>query len=175
MVKTGIYPDFITIDGGEGGTGAAPLEFSNSVGMPFREGLAFAYDALCGFNLKSEIKLLASGKIFTAFHLFRAIAIGADACNSARGMMLSLGCIHALECNNNSRETIEAFVELLAAAGLQDASQIGREHIYRRISRNRIMRYDEIFPYLDKGCLLQSEDVPPSWRRDWEEAKAESF
>ncbi len=204
MVKTGIYPDFITIDGGEGGTGAAPLEFSNSVGMPFREGLAFAYDALCGFDLKKEIKLFASGKIFTAFHLFRALAIGADACNSARGMMLALGCIHALECNNNTcptgvatqnpeliaglvvkdkqqritnfqRETIEAFVELLAAAGLHQASQIGREHIYRRISRNRIMRYDEIFPYLDKGCLLHSEEVPPSWRRDWEEAFAEKF
>ncbi len=204
MITTGIYPDFITIDGGEGGTGAAPLEFANSVGMPFREGLAFAYDALTGFGLKEHIKLFASGKIFTAFHLFRAIAIGADACNSARGMMLALGCIHALECNNNTcptgiatqnpelmaglvvadkatrvanfhRETMEAFVELLAAAGLHQPQQIKRQHIYRRISRNRIMRYDEIFPYLPKGCLLKNSDVPPSWRRDWEEASPETF
>jgi len=82
MVQTGIKPDFISVDGGEGGTGAAPLEFSNSVGMPFREGLAFAFDALTGFDLKKDIKLLASGKIVTGFHIYRALAIGADICYS---------------------------------------------------------------------------------------------
>lgn len=94
MVQTGIYPDFISVDGGEGGTGAAPMEFSNSVGTPFKEGLAFAYDALVGFDLKKDIRILASGKILTGFHIFRALALGADACYSARAMMMALGCRH---------------------------------------------------------------------------------
>jgi len=102
MLETGIKPDFIAVDGGEGGTGAAPLEFSNSVGTPYREGLATAYDILVGFDLKTEITLIASGKIFTGFHMVRAIALGADACYSARAMMMALGCIQALECNHNT-------------------------------------------------------------------------
>jgi len=89
MVTTGLYPDFITVDGGEGGTGAAPLEFSNSVGMPAKEGLASAYDILHGFGVKKRIKLFSSGKILTGFHMFRALALGADACYSARAMMLA--------------------------------------------------------------------------------------
>ena len=160
MIETGIRPDFISIDGGEGGTGAAPLEFSNSVGMPFKEGLAFAYDALVGFDLKKEIKLFASGKIMMGFHIFRAMALGTDACYSARAMMLALGCIQALECNkktclgvatqkkelisglnvedkkervaNYHREIIISFVELLGAAGLHSAEEINRSHVYRR-------------------------------------------
>src|SRR5690625_979100 len=87
MVETGILPDFISVDGGEGGTGAAPLEFTNSVGMPYREGLTFVHDMLRGFGLRDEIKILASGKIMTGFSIFRARALGADACYSARGMM----------------------------------------------------------------------------------------
>jgi len=105
VIESGIYPDFITVDGGEGGTGAAPLEFSNSVGLPLREGLAFAHDALSGFGIRNKIKLIASGKVITGFHLFRTLALGADLCNSARGMLLSLGCIQALECNKNTCPT----------------------------------------------------------------------
>ena len=102
MIATGITPDFITIDGGEGGTGAAPVEFSNSLGFPLRDGLAFAYDTLVGFGLKDEIKLIASGKIFTGFHIARALALGADMVSCARAMMMAIGCIQALECNTNS-------------------------------------------------------------------------
>ena len=105
MVQTGIKPDFITVDGGEGGTGAAPPEYSNSVGMPLRDGLAFVDDALTGFGLRQEVKIIASGKILTGFHMARALALGADLCNSARGMMLALGCIQALECNRNNCPT----------------------------------------------------------------------
>src|ERR1700742_4866076 len=105
MVKTGVYPDFITVDGGEGGTGAAPLEFANSIGMPLREALAFVYDALTGFDIKKHIKLIASGKVATGFDLVKNFALGADMCNSARGMMFALGCIQALECNTNKRPT----------------------------------------------------------------------
>jgi glutamate synthase domain-containing protein 2 len=204
MVATGIYPDFITIDGGEGGTGAAPLEFSNSVGTPAREGLAIAFDALHGFGLKKEIALFHSGKIITSFDMFRAIALGADACYSARAMMLALGCIQSLECNTNHcptgvasqdpelvsglvvtdkkqrvanyhAETMKHFVELLAAAGLSDPSKITRAHVQRRVSPSVSMRYSEFFPYLMEGCLLSEERVPESWKEDWRLARAESF
>lgn len=204
MIKTGMRPDFIAVDGGEGGTGAAPLEFSNSVGMPFREGLAFAIDTLQGFGLKKEIKVFASGKIITGFHMFRALAIGADATYSARAMMLALGCIQALECNTNKcptgvatqnpelvaglavddkqvrvanfhKETMESFVELMAAAGLEKPEQINRSHIFRRVSLNEIRRYDQLFPYLEKGCLLTKETVPANWKLVWEEASADRF
>ncbi|NNE28746.1 MAG: FMN-binding glutamate synthase family protein, partial [Saprospiraceae bacterium] len=146
MISTGITPDFIAVDGGEGGTGAAPLEFSNSVGTPLKEGLAFVHDMLVGFGLRKNIKILASGKIITGFHMFQAISLGADACYSARGMMLALGCIQALECNKNTcpvgvtssepslmrglvikdkkervaeyhKETVQSFLELMAASG----------------------------------------------------------
>ena len=204
MVKTGILPDFITVDGGEGGTGAAPLEFTNSVGMPYREGLAFVYDALVGFGLKKHIRILASGKIVTGFDIFRSIAIGADACYSARGMMLALGCIQALDCNKNTcptgvatqdpglvkglvvedkkqrvanfhHDTVEAFVELMAAAGLDDPDKINRTDVMRRITMNRAERYDRIFPYLSPGCLLDEKTVPESWKSDVMEASADTF
>lgn len=204
IVETGIKPDFISVDGGEGGTGAAPLEFSNSVGMPFKDGLSFVYDALVGFGLKEEIKIISSGKIITGFHIFRALALGADACYSARAMMLAVGCIQALECNKNTcptgvatqdqelirglnvgdkktrianyhHETVKSFVELLAAAGLREAAEIKRSHIYRRVSMIETKRYDEIFPYLEKGCLLKAETVPTLYKRDWALANAEQF
>ncbi len=204
MVKTGILPDFITVDGGEGGTGAAPPEFSNSVGMPFLEGLAFVCDALTGFDLKKDIRVVASGKIITGFHLYRAMALGADACNSARAMMLALGCIQALECNKNTcptgvatqdpelvaglkvsdkkvrvanyhKMTVTSFVELLAASGLRHPSEINRSHVYRRISMAEVKRYDELYPPMPAGCLLNEATVPTNWKRDMAEASAERF
>jgi glutamate synthase domain-containing protein 2 len=204
MVETGITPDFITIDGGEGGTGAAPMEFSNNVGMPFREGLAFAYDVLVGFGLKERIKIFTSGKIINSFDLFRAFALGADGCNSARAMMLALGCIQALECNKNicptgvatqdpelvkglvvsdkkvrvanfQNLTVKNFVELMAAAGLSSPDQINRSHVIRRISMNECKTYEEIYPYLPKNCLLQEANVPTFLLRDWQRATVDSF
>jgi len=204
MVATGIYPDFITVDGGEGGTGAAPPEFSNAVGMPFKEGLAFVADTLRGFDLKQHIKILASGKILSGFDIVRALALGADATYSARAMMLALGCIQALECNKNTcptgvatqdpelvaglvvsdkkqrvanfhRETVHSFVELLAAAGLHDPTEITRRHIYRRTSLNEVRRYSVVFPGLEKGALLQEATVPPNWLEEWQAAHADTF
>ncbi len=183
MVKTGIKPDFITVDGGEGGTGAAPVEFSNSLGMPLRDGLSFAYDTLKGFDLKKDIKLVASGKIISGFHLARALALGADLCNSARAMMMSLGCIQALQCNKNTcpvgvatqnksllkglnvenkatrvanyhHETLHSLVELLAASGIKKPEDITREHINRRVNSQTVMNYAEIFPIMERGSLL---------------------
>lgn len=175
MKETGITPDFITVDGGEGGTGAAPIEFSNSLGMPLRDGLAFAYDTLKAFDLKKDIKLIASGKVFTGFHIARVISLGADMVNSARGMMLAMGCIQALQCNKNTcpvgiatqnkalmkglvvtdkaqrvanfhHETLHAFIELVAAAGIDKPEELTRSHINRRVSMNKVMTYAEIFP-----------------------------
>lgn len=93
MLETGIKPDFITVDGAEGGTGAAPIDFSNYVGMPWEDALIFAVDTLNTYKLKKDIKVITATKIFTAFDLFKALCIGADVCNSARGMMLALGCV----------------------------------------------------------------------------------
>ncbi len=185
--KTG--PDYISIDGGEGGTGAAPLEFSNSVGMPYRDALAFAYNALVGFGIKNEIKLLAAGKIVTGYHVFRALALGADATYSARAMMMAVGCIQALECNKNTcptgvatqkpklvkglvvsdktirianyhEETINSFVELQAASGLKHHDQINRSHIYRRAGYQNSLRYDQLYPYLQEECLTDNKNIP---------------
>lgn len=185
MVKTGIMPDFITVDGGEGGTGAAPAEFSNSVGMPLRDGLAFVYDALNGFGLKRHIKIIASGKVVTGFDIIKNLSLGADMCNTARAMMMALGCIQALECNTNTcptgvatqnkdlqkglvvndkkhrvanfhNETVKSAAELMAAAGITDTSQLHRGLIYRRITAGLIQTYAETYPYILKGCLLEA-------------------
>ncbi|MEE8341941.1 MAG: FMN-binding glutamate synthase family protein, partial [Candidatus Neomarinimicrobiota bacterium] len=175
MNKTNIKPDFITIDGGEGGTGAAPVEYSNSVGMPLRDGLAFVVDCLTENDLKKDIKVIASGKIITGFHLVKNLALGADMVNCARSMMFALGCIQALECNNNHcptgiatqdpsltigldvqdkanrvaryhKETVKSVIELLAAAGLKTPSQLNRSHIYRRINAYKVKSYADIYP-----------------------------
>ncbi len=194
MIKTGIMPDFITVDGGEGGTGAAPLEFTNSVGMPLRDALAFVYDTLNGFGLKKHIKIIASGKVHTGFDLVKNISLGADMCNSARAMMLSLGCIQALECNTNNcptgvatqnpklynglnvddkkvrvanyhHETVKAAVELMAAAGIPHSEKLHRSYIYRRVSANQIQTYAEMYPYLLRGSLLEAP-FPSGWELD---------
>ncbi len=203
MIETGITPDFITIDGGEGGTGAAPMEYTNSVGMPLTDALIFAYDCLVGFDLKNQIKLIASGKVFTGFHLVKRIAIGADICNSARGMMLSLGCIQSLQCNldtcptgiatqnprfvkglvvedkkqrvaNFHRGTVKAAAELIAATGLCHTHELDRSHIYRRVSAHEIRRYSEIFPGIAKGCMLEGE-IPETFKEDFMMANSQMF
>ncbi len=185
MIETGIYVDFITVDGGEGGTGAAPQEFSNSVGMPLRDGIAFVYDSLVGFDLKKHIKIIASGKVSSGFDLVKNIALGADMCNAARGMMFALGCIQALECNSNTcptgvatqdpslmkglvvedkkvrvknfhNLTVASAVELLGAAGLKEPSQLTRAYINRRVTQNVIQSYLETYPYIPAGSLLKT-------------------
>lgn len=203
MVESNIMPDFITVDGGEGGTGAAPLEYSNSVGMPLREALAFVCDTLLGFNLKQHIKVIASGKVFTGFHLVKNFALGADACNSARGMMIALGCVQSLTCNTNKcptgiatqnpklsaglvvenkaervarfhRQTVKAVMEIVASAGLDEPAELNRTHIHRRTSETTIKRYDEIYPYPEVGCLL-NDNVPDYFATEMSEACAHSF
>ena len=175
MKKKQIFPDFITVDGGEGGTGAAPVEFSNSLGMPLRDGIFIVDTLLKKHEIRKEIKIMAAGKIFTSFHMARVIALGADLCYSARAMMLATGCIQALQCNNNTcpvglatqdpylmkgldvedkairvasyhRKSVEAFAELLGAAGLTSSDQIKKEHINKRVSITSVKTYAEIYP-----------------------------
>src|SRR5690625_455490 len=131
MVRTGLRPDFITIDGGEGGTGAAPVEFSNSLGMPLLDGLAFAVDTLKGYDLKKDIKVIASGKIMSSFHIARALAIGADLCNSARAMMLAIGCIQALQCHLNTCPTGIATQNKQLMKGLDVENKAMRTYQFR--------------------------------------------
>lgn len=171
---TGITPDFITIDGGEGGTGAAPLEFANSVGAPLADALPIVDDLLVRFGLRDEVKLIASGRVLTAFSMAQRFAMGADICASARGMMLALGCIQALRCNSNAcpvgvatqdphlvkglvpeqkrtrvanfhRETVHTLMEICAAAGLTSPEQLTRFHINRRVSATKTKTYAEIY------------------------------
>ncbi len=194
MVKTGITPDFITVDGGEGGTGAAPLEFSNSVGMPLRDAVAFVHDALNGFALRRHIRIIGSGKVATGFDMVKLFALGADMCNSARAMMLSLGCIQALVCNTNRcptgvatqdkdlqkglvvsdkklrvanfhQETVKSAVELMGAAGIADSSKMHRSLIYRRVSASEIKTYAETYPYILRGSLLE-QPFPVQYQGD---------
>ncbi len=203
MVETKIKPDFITVDGGEGGTGAAPLEYSNSVGMPLNEALIYVCDVLKGFDLKKDIKVIASGKAFTGFHLVRNIAMGADICNSARGMMIALGCIQSLVCHTNEcptgiatqdpelgkglvvsdksqriaryhKETVDAVLDIVSSAGLSTHTQLNRSHIFRRISQTQIKRYDEIYPSLTVGCLL-TDKYPEQFKQEMQESSPDTF
>ncbi|WP_034729971.1 FMN-binding glutamate synthase family protein [Bacteriovorax sp. BSW11_IV] len=183
MNEKNIVPDFITIDGGEGGTGAAPIEFSNSIGMSLRDGLIIATDLLREYGLRDKVKILASGKILTGFDIIRCISLGADACYSARGMMLALGCIQALECNKNTcptgvatqdkglvrglvvedkyvrvanyhRKTVESVTEILGAVGLHHTKELNRNHVWRRVSPTIARTYEQLFPTKVMGSKL---------------------
>jgi glutamate synthase domain-containing protein 2 len=174
--STGIYPDFITIDGSEGGTGAAPLEFSDRMGMPLYDALAFVYNTMVKHGIKEEIKLIASGRVMTAFDIVKLLALGADGVNSARAMMFALGCIQALECDgghcptgiatqdkalmkgldvndktqrvaNYHKNTMYAVKEILEATGKHNTEEVKRDLIFRRVEENKVMRFDEIYPY----------------------------
>jgi glutamate synthase domain-containing protein 2 len=166
MLETDGVPDFITVDGGEGGTGAAPLEFSNSVGTPLTDGLMLVHNALTGFGLRERIKIVASGKIVTGFEMARRLAAGADLCAAARGFMFSLGCIQALvrglvvadkvhRVANFQKATVHAFLELLGAAGLGHPDELGPWHIHRRISPTQVKSYAEVYPWIARGALLR--------------------
>lgn len=203
IIETGIYPDFITVDGGEGGTGAAPPEFSNSVGMPFMDALAFVHDSLSGFGIRDKTRIISSGKILTGFHILRAMALGADTCNSARAMMLALGCIQALLCNTNRcptgvttqnkekmaglvvedkkhrvanyhQDTVESCIELIAAAGLTDPKQVNRTLLYRRVLMNSVKTFEEIYPYITPGSLINGT-APDPIKRELDRARTDSW
>jgi glutamate synthase domain-containing protein 2 len=203
MHKTGIYPDFITVDGGEGGTGAAPLEFSNHLGTPLIAGLIFVHNALVGFSLRDKIKVISSGKIASGFGIIKQLCIGADLCYSARAMMMALGCIQALRCNSNHcpvgvttqnpdlvaglvvsdkkkrvasyhAETVESVAEMIGAMGISKTEDLRHWHITKRVGPNELRHYGELYHYLNDGDLLKDE-LPKDYARACNAAVAESF
>ncbi|MFN0071944.1 MAG: FMN-binding glutamate synthase family protein [Chloroflexota bacterium] len=200
MLETKIYPDFITVDGAEGGTGAAPLEFSNSVGVPLEEGLSFVHDMLVGFGIRPHIRIICSGKVFTSLQMLTKLALGADMVNSARGMMLALGCIQALKCNTNHcpvgvattdqhlarglhvpdkyervasfhTATVHAFADMLGAMGYESPARLQRSDVFRRQGDGRITSYEDLFPSIAEGSLLNSARLP-DLRKDYRDAIA---
>ncbi len=204
MLEKQSYPDYIVVDGSEGGTGAAPLEFANTVGCPSKEALIFVHNALTGFGIRKQIKLISSAKVSTGFDLISSIALGADACNAARSFMMSIGCIHALKCNQNTcpvgiatqnkelsygldvadkkvrcanyhRSTVQSAAEILAAMGLKGPEELRPWHIMRRTKHAKIQHYGEIYPYLNDGDLLNEDSLPAHYARAMKLCSSNSF
>ncbi|MDO8985117.1 FMN-binding glutamate synthase family protein [Cypionkella sp.] len=204
MLETGITPDFIVIDGKEGGTGAAPLEFMDHVGMPLRDGLSFAHNVLIGVGLRDKIKIGASGKITSAFDMAKVMALGADWCNAARGFMFAVGCIQAQSCHtglcptgvtsqdparqraivvpdkaervaNFHRNTLHALAELVAAAGLSHPQDLRPHHFQRRASSDKVISFAEQYEQLKPGQLLADPASSPHFRDAWALSSASSF
>ena len=205
MHETGMLPDFIVVDGAEGGTGAAPAEFIDHVGLPMHEGLMLVHNTLVGLDLRDRIKLGAAGKIVSAFDMARTLAMGADWCNAARGYMFALGCIQSLSCHTDrcptgiatqdpSRwrkldvadksvrvaefhdNTLHALRDLLCAAGLEHPEQLGPEHILRRVSPTEVRSLGALYRFLAPGELL-SQRVPNHavFRDFWQDARSDAF
>jgi glutamate synthase domain-containing protein 2 len=203
MVETGIYPDFIVVDGNEGGTGAAPLEFMDHIGMPMREGVNFVHNALVGINARDRIRIGAAGKIATAFDIARAMALGADWCNAARAFMFSLGCIQSLSCHtdrcptgvttqdptrsralvvpdklqrvlNFHHATLHALAELTAAGGFSHPGEMKPAHFSRRVSGVEVMSFSRLYPTLRPGELLEGTS-DARFRDAWAMARPDSF
>lgn len=204
MLETGILPDFIVVDGAEGGTGAAPLEFTDHIGVPLREALLFVHNTLVGLNLREHIRIGASGKIVSAFDIAGVLALGADWANSARGFMFAIGCIQAQACHTNRcptgvatqdplrqralvvadkaprvhnfhRNTLKALAEMIAAAGLTHPAQLEPRHLYRRLSDTQIRHFSQLHHFLAPGALLADTGEPEFYARMWRLARADSF
>ena len=204
MLETGIVPDFIVVDGKEGGTGAAPLEFANHVGMPLVEGLTFVHNTLRGAGLRDQVKIGAAGKLVTAFDIARALALGADWANSARGFMFSIGCIQAQACHTNHcpvgvatqdklrqralvvpnkaqraarfhANTMKALAEMTGAAGLSNPSNFLPRHFLMRDTGGEMTSGDEIYPYLPTGFLIDGKADEFGYLKRWKRARSDNF
>lgn len=192
MRETGIFPDFIVVDGAEGGTGAAPLEFTDHVGAPLQEGLLLVHNTLVGLGLRDRVRIGAAGRIVSAFDIARVMALGADYCNAARGFMFALGCIQAQNCHTGHcptgvttqdpqrqralvvpdkaervyhfhRNTLEALKELVQAAGLQHPGEITAAHIVHRSARHEVKLLANLLPFVQPGALLAAERGEADW------------
>ncbi|MGZ5185596.1 MAG: glutamate synthase-related protein, partial [Caldimonas sp.] len=204
MLATGITPDFIVVDGAEGGTGAAPLEFTDHVGTPLQEGLLLVHNTLVGLDLRHRIRIGSAGKVVSAFDIARMLALGADWCNAARGFMFALGCVQAQTCHTGAcptgvttqdpqrqkaldvpskadrvyhfqRNTLMALKELVQAAGLDDPAGITASHIVRRNSEHGVKLLANLLPYVMPGELLAGESKLQVFRTYWPMAQATSF
>ena len=205
MLETGITPDFIVVDGAEGGTGAAPVEFTDHVGVPLQEGLLLVHNTLVGVNLRSRISIGAAGKVVSAFDMVRLMALGADWCNAGRGFMFALGCIQAQTCHtgtcptgvttqdpirqqalvvldkadrvrNFHRSTLHTLQELVQAAGLEHPQQVNAHHIVRRLTDTEVRLLSHLILQVEPGVLLGSlEDQNNVFKQYWPLANAHSF
>lgn len=204
MQESGVLPDFIVVDGAEGGTGAAPAEFIDHVGVPMHEALMLVHNTLVGLNLRERIRLGAAGRITSGFDIARTIALGADWCNSARGFMFALGCIQSQSCHNDrcptgvatqnpSRwkhldvadkanrvhlfhdNTLKALRDLLGASGLTHPEQLGPEHIIRRVSPTEVRSLAALYNFLQPGELLAEVPRHAVFRNFWQDARSDSF
>ncbi len=204
MLETGVTPDYIVVDGAEGGTGAAPVEFTDHVGTPMQEALVLVHNTLVGLNLRERVKIGAAGKVISAFDIARAMALGADWCNAGRGYMFALGCIMAQTCHtgrcptgvttqswlrqralqpddkgervyNFHRNTLLALAELVGAAGLSHPNQLRPQHLVRRISNNEVRLVSTLIKFLQPGDLLANRATHPAFTTFWPMARADSF
>ena len=204
MLHTGITPDFIVVDGAEGGTGAAPVEFSDHVGVPLQEGLRLVHNTLVGAGLRDRVRIGASGKVITGFDVARMLAMGADWCNAARGFMFAIGCVQAQTCHtglcptgvatqdagrqraivvpdkaervyNYHRYTLTALAELLEAGGISHPGDLRPQHIVRRIANGEVRLLSELYPTLEPGQLLREEFPNRIYAVAWPMARADSF
>lgn len=204
MVEVGIQPDFIVVDGSEGGTGAAPVEFADHVGYPLHDALRLVHNTLIGLNIRDNVCLIASGKIISAFDIVRTCALGADLCNSARGFMFALGCIMAQACHtgfcptgvttqdaqrqraldpenkservyNFHRNTLLALAELVGAAGLSHPTEIKPHHLCRRLADQRIALFSDLYPTIAPGDLLLERFTDPLFAQFWKKSSAHQF
>jgi len=204
MAETGLLPDFIVVDGAEGGTGAAPAEFIEHVGVPMREALVLVHNTLVGLDLRDKIRIGAAGKITGAFEIARILALGADWCNAARGFMFALGCIQSQSCHTDRcptgvatqdpkrwrrldvpdkatrvyqyhQNTLKALRDLLCAAGLEHPSQLGPEHILRRVSAVEIQSLGTLYNFLRPGELIAGIPDHAVFRHFWAVSRSDSF
>jgi glutamate synthase domain-containing protein 2 len=204
MLATEITPDFIVIDGAEGGTGASPLEFMNHVGVPVREGLLFACNTIVGASLRDRIRVGAAGKVVSAFDIASLMALGANWTNAGRGYMFALGCVQSLICNTNQcptgvatqdtlrqralvvedkaqrvanfhRNTMLALSEMIAAAGLEHPSEIGPHHLVRRLGEAEISLFSQLHVFLDPGELVEGRRKRRFYGHAWDLARPDSF
>jgi glutamate synthase domain-containing protein 2 len=204
MRESGVLPDFIVIDGAEGGTGAAPAEFIDHVGVPMHEALMLVHNTLVGLGLRDRIKLAAAGKIVSAFDIARTLAMGADWCNAARGYMFAVGCIQAQTCHTDRcptgvttqdprrwkhldvadkatrvsafhHNTLHALRDLLCAAGLEHPDQLGPEHILRRVAPTEVRSMAALYQFLEPGELLDRVPKHAVFRDFWADARSDSF
>ncbi|KGQ19338.1 Glutamate synthase [Lysobacter dokdonensis DS-58] len=204
MQETGLLPDFIVVDGAEGGTGAAPSEFIDHVGVPMHEALMLVHNTLVGLDLRDKIRIGAAGRIVSAFDMAKTMAMGADWCNAGRGFMFALGCIQSLSCHtdkcptgvatqdsrrfktldladkatrvhNFHQNTMHALRDLLCAAGLEHPSQLGPEHILRRVSPIEVRSLAAIYRFLTPGELLSKVPEHAVFKQFWHDARSDTF
>ncbi|WP_138421539.1 FMN-binding glutamate synthase family protein [Maritimibacter alexandrii] len=204
MVETGEHPDFITIDGSEGGTGAAPAEFADHIGAPLREGLMLVQNVLVGLGLRDKIRLVCSAKLISAFDMARVFALGADTCNMGRGYMFSLGCIQAQTCHTGKcptgvtsqdpgryraldvndkaarvyqfhENTLKALAETIGASGLTHPKDLKPDHLMIRINAREVRSARSQYDWVEPGELLDHNVTHPAFAKFWDMARADSF